>query len=480
MYHPFKKIRIAVIGARSSGKSFLLYDIIHAFSLLGFKPEELPLSYPHSSFGAFFYDNLNSETGGMLKTDGLCRPQNHYGAYLSGNLLPTDLPVDFLNIPGEVFDNHEGRIEIFYQMREMIEDRDEDMFYLSEWRSPSGRTAKLIVPKGFSTDYRRRETPLLYNKRKSFMAWENILDELDKGRFKEKKRKRVSGKYIFQHITELNTDSVIHTLKDCWSQLKSPGDYDWADIEGKQVDIYFYPLAYCDLATDIVLCDKLTDDIVMRELEDKVCFYFDRNDRVTPHIYLSFRAADVIIQQKESWHQEYVRLMRKVNKVSVQHRNDVYTLFLNHLLQSIKEEDRQLEDMIEHIEDCVGDAFWNLLNYAYMKNLWQRHFSNKKSMVEIRNSNRRLLPPHVYFTATPIDARFAIYENDEDVTRFYHEDGYRRKSFTREVLADMSQHQCFGSLQLLTDILIQNDIPLFLHGSLGCRSEILKYFQYKF
>ena len=107
------------------------------------------------------------------------------------------------------------------------------------------------------------------------MAWENILDELDKGRFKEKRRKRVSGKYIFQHITELNTDSVIHTLKDCWSQLKSPGDYDWADIEGKQVDIYFYPLAYCDLATDIVLCDKLTDDIVISELEEKICFYYE-------------------------------------------------------------------------------------------------------------------------------------------------------------------------------------------------------------
>ena len=38
-----KRLRIAVVGERASGKSYLLYDLIHAFGLLGYQPEELPL-----------------------------------------------------------------------------------------------------------------------------------------------------------------------------------------------------------------------------------------------------------------------------------------------------------------------------------------------------------------------------------------------------------------------------------------------------
>ena len=80
-----KRIRIAVIGARSSGKSYLLYDMIHAFELLGYHPEELPLSYPHSSFGAYFYDTFNNATGGMRGTERYaCRPESHYVASAAG------------------------------------------------------------------------------------------------------------------------------------------------------------------------------------------------------------------------------------------------------------------------------------------------------------------------------------------------------------------------------------------------------------
>ena len=113
-----RSIRIAVIGARASGKSYLLHDLIHAFRSMGYVPEELPLSYPHSSFGAFFYDAFNVETGGMRGTESYaCRPENHYGALLSlpsrwGLRLSPSLDIDFLNIPGEVFDPNSQRLEL--------------------------------------------------------------------------------------------------------------------------------------------------------------------------------------------------------------------------------------------------------------------------------------------------------------------------------------------------------------------------------
>ena len=481
MYNPLKKIHIAVIGASSSGKSFLLYDIIHAFSLLGFNPEELPLSYPHNSFGAFFYDNFNSKTGGMRGTESyFCRPNNHYGAYLSGNYLPMDLPVDFLNIPGEVFNNSKRRIELFFKMKKIIEDNHKGLLYLSEWKSPSGHTAMLIVPKGFNKDYHTPTEMSLADKHGNHMSWGNILYDLNDGRFKEISRREVSGKYIFKHITELNIDSLIQTLTGCWNTLvgekNSPR---WAELDGEQVIHYFYPLAYCDLASDMILCDKLTDHENTTNLENWICHFFDQSKSVNRHFYLAFRAADNIILNKPEWHQQYVSIL-KDNKTSIQRRNEVYSLFISHLQQAYDRKDQQLEDTFEHIEKSVGDSFWNLLNYAYQKNSWQRHFSRHKDMYELRNANLSFLPPHVYFTATPIDAGFSIYHNDTDVTRFYHNDGNQQKSFTKVVLDDMSQHLCFGSLQLLTDILIQNGLQLFSLCSLRHRSEVLRYSQYHY
>jgi hypothetical protein len=312
------------------------------------------------------------------------------------------------------------------------------------------------------------------------MSWGNILYDLNEGKFEEISRKEVSGKYIFKHITELNIDSLIQTLNNCWTTMvggnKPPR---WAELDGEQVIHYFYPLAYCDLASDMILCDKLTDDENTTNLENWICHFFDQSKSVNRHFYLAFRAADNIILNKPEWHQQYVRIL-KDNKTSIQNRNEVYSLFISHLQQAYDRKDQQLEETFEHIEKSVGDSFWNLLNYAYQKNSWQRHLSRHKDMYELRNSNLSFLPPHVYFTATPIDSSFSIYHNDTDVTRFYLDDEHQQKSFTKVVLDDMSQHLCFGSLQLLTDILIQNGLQMFSLCSLRHRSEALRYSQYHY
>ena len=476
MYSLSKKIRIAVIGARSSGKSFLLYDLIHAFSVLGFKPEELPLDYPHSSFGAYFYDTFNSTTGGMRGTESYaCRPRNHYGAYLSGRIPFSSLSVDFLNIPGEVFDAGEKRVDVFFKMKDIIEDRGDDYFYLAQWESPSSHIVKLIVPEDFDPNIFMPERADIDYKHMHYLSWNNIISDLNDGSYKETKREKVSGKYIFKHIVELNTDSLLLTLEECWPSLSKKEDHlDWLDIEGLQVKHYFYPLAYCLLATDIVLCDKLTDDDNISSLSETICQYFDESKEKAPHVYLAFRAADALIKDCERM-QECIKTIGNGTHVGIRKRNEVYSIFYSDLESgSIKN-----EKMDQHIRISVGDSFRRLLNYSYHHNSWTDIFSRKKSMTELLNSTKHFLPPHVYLTATPIEAHFRIYDNDRgDVTRFYHNDGVHRKSFTREVLDDMTQHMCFGSLQLLTDILIQNEF-LMLNGAVRERSEILKYFQYK-
>ena len=95
-----KKIKLAVIGTPSSGKSYLLSDLIHSFDDLGYQQETLPLSFPYQSFSSFF--NEFHKTGFMQGTQPYaCRQENHYGAMLSDHHHQVD--IEFLNIPGETF-----------------------------------------------------------------------------------------------------------------------------------------------------------------------------------------------------------------------------------------------------------------------------------------------------------------------------------------------------------------------------------------
>lgn len=64
------------------------------------------------------------------------------------------------------------------------------------------------------------------------------------------------------------------------------------------------------------------------------------------------------------------------------------------------------------------------------------------------------IAPHVYFTATPIDDLYSIYEADKDFdnTRFIRFDG------KRWVVFNTVTPLCFGTFQLCMDILVQNGI----------------------
>ena len=398
----------------------------------------------------------------MLKTDGLCRPENHYGAYLSGNWLPTDLPVDFLNIPGEVFNISEKRIDLFFQMKKLIEGC-EDLFYLSKWSSPSGHVVELIVTKEFNIQNFSSLYIPFHEKRSRRLTWGNIRYDLNNCKYVEKSRKNVTGKYIFRHITELNIDSLLLTLESCWQELKGNSGIEWSTLDGEQVIDYFYPLSYCNLANNMVLCDRLDQKTNIIEMEDSLKKFYSYDKSVSRHFYLAFRAADTIILKKPEWYQEYKKILRG-SGTSLKKRNVVYSRFLTHLQQAIEKEDPLLKDIHDHIQRIAGDKFNNLLNYV-------------PGISELLHSNQSFLPPNVYFTATPIDADFCIYQNSMnnviDATRFYNNDGNRCRSFTREVLDDMSRHQCFGTLQLLTDILRHNDILPFGHDILSHHS--LKY-----
>ncbi len=482
------RLRIAVVGERASGKSYLLYDLIHAFGLLGYVPEELPLSYPYSSFGTYFYDTFNSETGGMRGTERYaCRPDNHYGAWLSRSTLGRRLEVDFLNIPGEMFDLSHNRMSMFFNLRQIIERRSKGLFILSVWRNPAGHEERLIVHSGVDLMNGVSVRPSSQQRFGNYLNWNHLRCFLHEGRYKEVSRKPVSGRYLLQHLTTLQTDSVLLTIEDCWENLTSLQNMSLEDYQAGQVLFYFYPLVYCQQATDLIICDNLMQENNVGNLAESVAEFMKESSHRRPHAYLAFRGADGLLSKLAPATVKNASEQKKAEDAAA--RNSLYEWMMQEVMRQMKDSDgaagTSLPDgwplhIRQSLGDGVGQAFWHLLN-ASMEDGWlarlRSKFINRTNVYELTQLPGWRLPPHVYFTATPVDASCRIYKNDpDDITRFYHDEEGMVRSFTTEVNSGRSGHLCLGAYQLLTDILLQNGIR---SEGMDNRGEHLLYIQSK-
>lgn len=452
-----RKLSIAVVGDIESGKTYLLYDLIHAFHVLGYAPRQLPLDYAHSSFGKFFYDTIDVTTGGMLKTDVVAsRPESHYGAHLadsSGN----SIEVDFLNIPGEVFGD-QGRIRDFFSLKRCIEHNRKGVFWLAEYRSPSRHVIRLAVP-------RHDFEPIVGTSGKvsDYRSWDEIAQLLKAGTYQRVSCREVSGAELLRRLHTVMTDSVLLTIKENWKWLVGAGyGYDVTDFEERLVRC-FYPLVYCQNATDLIVCDSLFRGCHTGVLSDCIKQYFSNEFSDRAHnVYLAYRDADRVLARQL----EQCRGGLSAEPHPVLRRNRAYALCVEDIFKAMNGNGGCLPPEVkEHIRLSAsrgaGRDFWHLLNQSR---------PNGKRL----GDHTAVLPPHVYFTATPIDDGFNVYANDTDVTRFVCRRGDRTLSFVRENCADMSRHGCFGSLQLLIDILARNRaLPRHHRQQLP---DILKYF----
>ena len=432
-------ISIAVIGAPSSGKSYLLYDMIHAFHVMGYRPQELPLSYPYSSFGTFFYDIFHA--GGARGTEVYaCRPDNHYGAHLS---IPRGrkLKVDFLNIPGECFSRNDV-IKHFFELKRRLEEIGTGVFRLVTYRSPSGHEIKLVIPdQEFSLDEYEPSEIDGETIRSQYMTWMNLKAFLVRRDYIAKDRgKEITGKHLLKHMSEIMTDSVINTFKDNWSEIGTGLEADlFYYIEN--VFKHFYSLTYCQNATDLVICNKLGADDNASVLLKQVGRFLENLKSHAPMVYLAFRNADQLIAEGS-----YRGLT--VND-DVKSRNDLYSRFVEDIIDDLNSGGMNIATE-QHIRMSVGNSSISGFRALLKKSENRGHNSSKSNIVS------QVLPPHVYFTSTPIDSSFNIYINDPDnVTRFYHESADAVKSFVSVVAQDMTRHFCLGSMQLLIDILLQ-------------------------
>lgn len=505
-------LRLAVVGAPTSGKTYLLSDLIHALDLLGFNPETLPLDYPYSSFGSFFHevsaftsDDAHQRASFRGTAIYACRQENHYGARLRHPRGGRRLDIEFLNIPGEVFQdgslgNTKGaqhRLKLFFTLRKAIR-RTARHFDVVTYTNPAGRDVRIIEPHADSLrqlglTHSSRPTQLPTARAFNYMEWGEIYAELHEDQYvRQEKVDVVSGQHILDHFFDFITDSVLLSIRDLWPDIGAPARLDFNDFSESGVMSFFYFMEYCRQATDIILCDRLfTPDgspapaFNFDDMAETLGHYYMLPGAHKPNIYMAFRGADLLMTQPLT--QAALAVAARAETSPQRRHAAAYSLFLRSLFARLEGREAAGVDtdaaerptaigarLADHLRTRLGrdtgHAFWRLLAMSepraellHPATWWTalRRYALRRPSLR-RPQEGIAIPQQVYFTATPIDGDFRIYTNDpDDVTQFLHsDDAGRLRSFHIETDVKGRPHFCFGTLQLMTDVLTNNAYSL--------------------
>lgn len=502
-------LRLAVVGAPASGKTYLLSDLIHALDTMGFTPQTLPLDYPYSSFGSFFHEVSDFTSDDALQRASFrgteiyaCRQENHYGALLR---LPRSrrLAIEFVNIPGEVFqDGSSGhtkgaqqRLKLFFTLRRAIS-RAGRHFAVVTYTNPAGRARRIVEPEQLALAQlgRRHDTTpgaLPTARAFNYMAWGEIYAELQEDQYvRQPKVDIVSGQHILDHFFDYLPDSVLLTVRDLWFNIGAADHLNYADYDALGVLRYFYFMEYCKQATDIILCDRLytpagKPDLAFNfdDMTETLGHYYILSEARHPNIYMAFRGADIIMAQPDT--QAALAAAAQAHSDPRQRREAAYALFTRSLFARLAGQEGAGVDsdvaqrptaigslLTDHLRTRLGrdtgHAFWRLLvmstpraSLLHPSTWWPALRRRLRHAPDLTRPQEQIpIPRQVYFTATPIDDAFRVYTNDpQDATQFLHaEDDGSLRSFHIETDVKGRPHFCFGAFQLMTDILRNNSV----------------------
>ncbi len=521
-----KRIRLAVVGSNAHGKSYFLFDVIHAFELQGYKLGPLPAESPYSHWNGYF-GSIRKPDGGLPGTERYaCRSGNHYGAVLTKDGEKT-IDIDFVNIPGEPFKMNvastegtpgaEGatnqksadRILTFYAIKTAIERTGKGVLQVIEWHSKDGSVEYVVEPTPSVLESTGKgelnRQPEGVNPdgsyRLKYQDWNHIFARLRKRQFEPDltTTKSISGKELIRDFFKYNTDSVMQAIHDAWQSFIFEGiEINAHDFVNDHFDSDFYFFMYCLNATDIVICDKLFDPVGTKVVEKMDGFvYMARqlnnlldpkyNDNKMPNIYLSFRSADMILDEAK-----VQDLYHKLSDKGCQNTSNViYTIFMHQLFETVLNSNNSyklsLSDILDDFklpEGCYVLAEESILSQKGLAPLKEHILSrigNETSgfiqllMMVVSNKEIKTklldkalpIPPHTFFTATPIDADYRFYVPDPHSgnQRFIREDP---ETHHVSDMNSVGRYLSFGTTEFCQDLLNQHetDIEKSISGEL--------------
>lgn len=360
-------VRLAVVGTASSGKSFLLKDIIDALRSMNcaFYTSESLEAQDGFQYKPFSNYAPNQKGSGGQTPLYACRHEDHYGQLVKGPDFKFDL--SFLNIPGEIFQTEKLQSYIDLKGQLMVKTK---LFTVHTYVNPAGETRLIVRPNAKICPQEEDETitaPINMPKEaflQRFKPWGEITRELELARFKSSGSKDISGETLLLNFFKYDTDSVMRSIQDLIKNKVFPNlDIDHEDFEEQQLDVSFVFFHYCTLATDIVICDRVYThlDRKTEEKNEKIGFHdltvklseFLAAEKMASKVkvYMAFRNVDFLLQDADV-EQAYMQLNQRLKDLRMmpeQRRNVIYSLFSYLLFDHIGYDMHDMGDSVDHI-----------------------------------------------------------------------------------------------------------------------------------
>lgn len=244
-----KTIRLAIIGSTSSGKTYLLSDVLESLSRLGYKcNSELGTLHasPHD-----FRQKLQSE--GEVRQTPLVnmRKIKQYQGTFTGKIHNRSFELGFLDIPGELF--LPEKMVRFRNLINALSHLDDCFEYNVYTRADvTSKVLKFIDPKAESTESEGYKKIIEAYKDTGYKEKSPAL-----GLLKKIGWNKVTGKELVKNFFDYDPDSVVEAVAQAIPMIEKFAEITKSEFLNDDVGsemLYFFYALY---ATDVVLCDKI-------------------------------------------------------------------------------------------------------------------------------------------------------------------------------------------------------------------------------
>lgn len=333
LFQTFKKgkeIRLAVVGATATGKTYLLTDLVGALEKLGLKRDD---KFQQSSLHADIYDLVENKgkDGCIEKTPVVAsRTSNVYMShFLDRN--NNRIKVEMADIPGEAVTTE--NIHLFKAVMRALAACKNNIFYYTLWKNPSSNEEVKVLEVDESKRGRGMvrtigiDSPIRGSVRNNddqcrkttamFMPTNTLANYYAKMGFENTGRKKANGEMVFKDFMLFDTDSVVNAIVDAWDLLgvdQLIGKSLLSNHSGKtafqnQCKPHFFYLYYTFNATDVVVCDICCTPLsaeegdaftadrfteMMNELRDLTSY----NDAPPKNWYLALKGFDAVMRER--------------------------------------------------------------------------------------------------------------------------------------------------------------------------------------
>ncbi len=321
-------VRLAVVGATGSGKTYLLTDMVGSIEKLGYQRDD---SFEDVVLHRDVYHltENHGDDGSVDKTVVYaCRPEMVYSSQF---LDPHEhrVKVEFADIPGEAMTA--DSINMFRSIMRAMMACKSNIFITTFWKNPNThKMMKLLEVRddalangsgritGLSGGVRlspigKSEVSAMASSR-TYQPTPRRKEYYKQQGFEAVKEQPTSGATVFKEFLSYDTDSVINAISKAWELLKVDSllnDHLRGAGSGKAVfervyKNHFFFHYYTFYATDVVVCDKCCVpnigldvphyshfSVMVQALHDLTSY----KDAPRKNWYLAFKGIDAIMQE---------------------------------------------------------------------------------------------------------------------------------------------------------------------------------------